>query len=363
MRRKLKHSLNLIGGLAAASILAAAAPADAGGQAKDIYFVTWDDFRDGFSEVGSDGWGAKWFYFAAGPYVGNDGLIETGPKGLRVVAPGVNPDTGEPAFTLTLAQEEQNGGLPGGLDHVKWLAYMNHLASSGYPGFDAVPGREVSCQALISGRLYGTAGHPFGAAVDNANDDLRLAAFALNTIDFDSFVVYDFFFTNETIYAVYERLPFARGPVYGNYAAFTHTIPLAPYNPDELHHVKIGYDKAAGVVRWYLNDVEVFRVDQIGMRLPTRDYLTIDHGGTETIVSPNQIACGMGTFTLLDAHLPSRTALVKLSTIPGFYFHPEVGEPEPQTFLDEQSLESNRLFGQGAELNVLRYWVSSLPAE
>jgi hypothetical protein len=139
----------------------------------DVYSETWDDFKDGFTEVSTHGYSAKWFYFAAGPFVGNDGLIETGPHGLRVVAPGTNPVTGEPAFLSTLAQEDENGGLPGGLDHVKWLAYMFHFASSGYPGFDAVPGREVSCQAPIGGEpTYRRTS--FGSAVTNANDDMRL---------------------------------------------------------------------------------------------------------------------------------------------------------------------------------------------
>ena len=72
----------------------------------------------------------KWFYFSAGPYVGDDGIVTTSNKGLEVVSSGKNPITGEPGLsTKTLAQEEENGGLPGAIDHVKWLAYMNHQSS------------------------------------------------------------------------------------------------------------------------------------------------------------------------------------------------------------------------------------------
>jgi hypothetical protein len=39
--------------------------------------------------------------------------------------------TDEPAFTLSGAGE---------LNHLKWMADTQHVSSSGYPGFDAVPG-------------------------------------------------------------------------------------------------------------------------------------------------------------------------------------------------------------------------------
>jgi hypothetical protein len=39
-----------------------------------------------------------------------------------------------------------------------------------------------------------------------------------------------------------------------------------------------------------------------------------------------------------------------------------VGEPAPQTFGDDESTESNRLFGQGAGLSVSRFVVSTTSA-
>ncbi|MEZ4225473.1 MAG: DUF6081 family protein [Polyangiaceae bacterium] len=328
----------------------------------DIYYETIDDFKDGFSEVGTHGANATWAYFAFGPaFTGNDGFVSTGPHGLRVVPTGMNSVTGLPAFLNTVAQEPISG-LPGGVDHVKWLAYTNHFADTGFPGYDAKPGRVVACESIVSGRTFGTEYHPFGGAVDNANDDLRLAAFAMNTIDVETFMVYDFFITNETVYAFYERLPFGRGPALGNYAAFSYAVPVANYHPYKKTLLKIAYDKSAGKVYWFVNGHKVMQVDNIGMRLPSREFMTIDHGGVETPVSPNQINCGMGMFTLLDAHLPSGQGLVRLSNAPNFYFNPEVGEPVGETYIDDDSLESSRLFGQGAELRVKRYWISSLPS-
>ena len=65
--------------------------------------------------------------------------------------------------------------------------------------------------------------------------------------------------------------------------------------------------------------------------------------GTREIMLIHHTDCGMGMFTLLDAYRPSQKALVKLSSEPGAYFHPELGEPAPLVFIDEESLESIHL--------------------
>ena len=55
--------------------------------------------------------------------------------------------------------------------------------------------------------------------------------------------------------------------------------------------------------------------------------MLLDHGGDNTHFSPNQLDCGMGTFTLLDGHAPRidlqlfeqffhRQRLVELERIP-----------------------------------------------
>jgi hypothetical protein len=341
-----------VGGLLAGAGRAAAA---------DEYDRVWDDFRQGFTVGTPD---ARWFYFASGPFVGDDGIASTSrADGLAVRAKGTHPTTGEPAYTRTLGQEgaaDNPSALPGGLDHVKWLVYMNHRASSGVPGFDAVAGRELAFQTRFSGASFGTAGHPFRAAVRDPSDDLRLAAAAMTTIDFDTFMVFDLFVTNRRIYAFYERLPFARDR-YGNYAAFSYMIPVATRTPDEWHALKIAYDKSAGTIRWFVDRREVFRVTRIGRRLDRR-YLTLDHGGDETDVSPNQLDGGIGLFTLLDGYRPSDKALVRLSKAEGFYYDVgsgRVAAPGAGYFLDETSARGSRLFGQGAELRVRAYAVSS----
>ena len=94
-----------------------------------------------------------------------------------------------------------------------------------------------------------------------------------------------------------------------------------------------------------------------------RRFMLLDHGGTEESFSPNQLDCGMGMFTLLDGHGPQNEGLVQLSSTPGFYFNPALGEPTPETFVDTASAESSRLFGQGAALEVRNRSVGYIPSQ
>jgi Family of unknown function (DUF6081) len=325
----------------------------------------WDDFSSGFN-VGPIGSSAKWFYFGTpdGAFVGDDGNTFTTGGTLTVLPKGTNPRTHLPAYSKTVAPEPISG-LPGGLDHVKWLVYMNHLSSGGVPGFDAPLGQKLVCQATLGGLTSGTRGHPFGSAVVDSQDDLRLASFALNAIDFETFMVFDVFYTNKRIYAVYEHLPFGRasmGGPFGEYAAFTYAVPILTRTPGDLHTVAIVFDRAAGVVSWMVDGEEKFRVGNLGFRIG-RTNLLLDHGGTEQSFVPRQLNCGLGTFSLLDAHGPQNKGLVQLSTLPNFYFNPAVGAPKPEVFVDPNSLRSSRLFGQGAMLIAQRPSVGTLPAQ
>jgi hypothetical protein len=332
--------------------------AGGGGGEPRPYRMVWDDFGDGFVTDGPD---ARWSYVAGGGYVGDDGIEQTSRRGLHVRSSGTNPVTGAPAFVNTIAQEDDNPtGHYGGADHAKWLVYADHTASTGFAGFDAVPGQELSCSATMSGEVFGTEGHPFGDAVEDPDDDLRLASVMLNTIDNETSTAFDFVLTNDRIYAFYGRPPFARGTL-GNYAAFSHTIPLARRDPGDRHHFRIAYDRSAGVVRWLIDGEEAFRVDRIGLMLD-RDTLTLDHGGVETPVAPRQLSCGMGLLSLMDGSYPTGQALVRLSSADDHYFGTDAGQPVPQVFVDEESRGSSRLFGQGAELDISRFVVSSQPS-
>jgi hypothetical protein len=347
----MKKTLTSLAVLSSLSLCSAVASAQVFG-----YDAVWDDFDRGFS-VGAGGSHARWFYYGSGSYVANDGRVSTGWDGLRVAASGTNSGTGEPAFVRTTGQESTSGGISGLLDRDKWVAYMNHASWRGYPGFDALPGYELSCAVTLSGRTYGTAGQPFGPVVTDPNDDPRLASVAQSAMDFETGLAFHFVLTNARIYAVYERLPSQRATL-GNYAAFTAIVPVATRaNSSDVHQFRIGFDKSAGVVRWYLDGHQVYQVGSLGHRID-RAFLTLDHGGADVDVSPNQLDCGLGMYTQLDAYRPSDIGLVRLSEVDYFYFDPDLGEPNPEGFVDNQSLLSNRLFGQGASLTARQYSVA-----
>jgi len=131
-----------------------------------------DDFRKGLDLSHT------WAIVRSPPLlIADDGTVSTSDQGLYVRAAGTNPLTSEPAFTKTSAAEN---------DHVKWMADTQHVSSNAVPGFDAVLGRELQINMWAHGRTFGTAGHPFGSAVTNADIDLRLATFAMNTLDFET---------------------------------------------------------------------------------------------------------------------------------------------------------------------------------
>jgi hypothetical protein len=319
--------------------------------------VLWrDDFQDGFSASGD---GARWRYVqASAELIANDAEAATSASGLHLVARGRHPVTGEPAFTRTVPREQDNpGGVPGYADHAKWIAYANHRAESGLQGFDAVPGQVLSCEATISGRTFGTGGHPFGDAVQDPEDDLRLAGAMLNSIDMESSVAFDFVLTNKRVYAFYGRTNFARSRL-GRYGSFANTVPLADRSPADRHRVRISYDRSAGVVRWFLDGTQALAVERIGLPLG-RESLTLDEGGALAVVEPRQLSFGMGMLTLMDGSWPTGRGLVRLSR-GTTYFDPGVGEPKEQTFVDEENLGTSRLFGQGAELSVSDYTVTSV---
>jgi hypothetical protein len=305
-----------------------------------------DDFRSGFDTT------TKWLPQSAAGLPSGDGVPSTSGAGLTVVPTGTNPATGEPAFVATDAQDSPAGGTA---DHVKWLAFPQHMAGTGLPGFDIPATGSLTCSITMSGKSYGVDRNPFGAAVTNPHSDVRLAAADMVAADFESNAVFDWSVTDTKIYAIYERL---RAPG-SSYASYSYAIPIATRTPGELDTYQVRLDKGGTRVTWLLNGKAVLSTDRIGYRVFDRKYMLMDHGGTEEPVKLRQLTCGMGTFTVLDATGQDGKALVKLDATPDFYYSTLDGQPTPQTFVDDKSLAANRLWGQGEVLNVRRVDIST----
>jgi hypothetical protein len=316
--------------------------------------IVWsDDFAAGFS-IGPIG-GAKWNLHERGSFRPNDGVVTVDEYGLNVVPIGVNPWSGEPAFTQTLAPSPPGADVPGVLDHMKWVAFTDHQSSKGVTGFDTPSGKTLQVEATMRGRTYGTERHPFGEAVREVYSDFRLGAPAMVNIDKETNVVFSFFLTNNSIFAMYERPPFARDKL-GHYAAFSFAVPVGSREPDDWHKLAVSYDHDSNTARWLVDEAVVLEVDRVGRRIDRR-YMIIDVGGDEQIVRLDQLACGLGMFTLMDASLNGGPGLIDLYGYPVFFCTAR-GAPHPLRYVDRESLPANRLFGQGAQVRCKSFSVS-----
>ncbi|KQX19639.1 MULTISPECIES: DUF6081 family protein [unclassified Sphingomonas] len=313
-----------------------------------------DDFAAGIDIGGND---AAWKQLEAGEFRPDDAIFTSDGDGLTIVPKGVHPVSGEPAFTQTRAPAPPEAEIPGVLDHVKWFASVDRRSAGGVPGFDTPAGRSLQVEALMSGCTYGTEGHPFGDAVADPLNDFRLGAPALFNLDQESNVVFGFFLTNKGIFAVYERAPFARA-TFGDYAAFSFGMQVAARAPDDWHRLAIAYDYDANTARWLVDGKLVLEVDRVGRRLDRR-HMAIDVGGEEQEVRLNQLECGLGLYTLMDGSLDGGPGLVDLYGYPMF-FDTKRGAPHPQDYVDPDSLQNSRLFGQGAALRIRSHSVSYL---
>lgn len=317
--------------------------------------ILWrEDFTGGF-DAGKHGGESRWNLFEIGPFCPNDGVVTRTDSGIRVVSRGLHGETGEPAFTQTMPQNKVEGGLPGILDHIKWSASVNKTSSRGFPGFDVVAGRTLSIEAVMGGRTYGTAAHPFGEAVADHEADFRLGAAAMVNMDLETNVIFDFFLTNNTVYALYERAPMGRQRL-GNYAAFSFGVPVASRTKDQVHRLKVTYNQEENTARWFVDDREVLQVDRVGRRID-RKYMFLDVGGDEDVVTLNQLGCGLGMFTIMDGCLNGSPGLVDLAGFP-MCFDPLKGAPENLMFFDCDSRDTSRLFGQGAEVTCQAFTVA-----
>ncbi|MBQ7530800.1 MAG: hypothetical protein IJT12_03770 [Paludibacteraceae bacterium] len=307
---------------------------------KQILFT--DSFEHGFA-AGVPQEGKPWSYMSMGPIAmsSDEYEIHTA-NGLEVIPRGRHPHTGEPAFTVTAPQQL------GQVDHIKWAA----LANVGTHGFEAVKGKKISFEALIGGRTYGNASHPFGDAVKAPESDLRLGDSVLLVMAPEHMIVFDFFITNTKIYAIYER---GRAMHEGEpYEAYSFGVPVADRQPDDMHLLRIIYAPDTNSVAWFVDDREVYRAEHVGL-LIDREHMYIDNGGTAKEVTCRMFQSGLALFTLLDGSHDGK-GLVNL-TGSDIYFDPQQGEPARPVFVDPDSRPENRLFGQGASLCCHRFSV------
>lgn len=239
---------------------------------------------------------SKYSYFSSGGNDGDDAVVTYDTIGRFL---DVNSGVGSGGFTKVWTP-----AIPdaiGGLDHVKYLVYKN----GAYPL--KPDGSEVVYEVCMSlEQQIGTIPPAIYPNVSNPKSDIRLCGGAMNMIDYESWMIFDLFLSDETVYAFYERLPFGK-PSFGgpgpDYHAFSHAIPIGKRNRTDpsldFDTYAIGINRQKGYVRYFINGAEVLRITQIGMPID-RTYRLLDHGGPPGLVDLKQINVGFGTFSLLD---------------------------------------------------------------
>lgn len=253
------------------------------------------------------GSGGNYYYFAFptpdfGLVLGDDGVASYDSSARNLT---IDSSTFTKLWSIAVPTPDMIGnniaGAIGALDHVKYLVYRNGSIPLKEDGSDFVYEGVISAQQIFPEVLPSA----YLEGITNINSDARLASSALNLIDFESWLVFDCFLTNETIYAVYERLPFGKpsyqqppgtGP---DYEAFTHLIPLSKRVKEGFDKIQVKINRKAGTVAWFVNGVEKYKINNLGVPID-RTYRFNNHGGTPTPVDLKQINVGFGNFTLMD---------------------------------------------------------------
>lgn len=265
---------------------------------------------------------------------------------------------------LIIASVPYTKTYPAYLDHIKALITLKRTFKAPKEGeliVESEIGAQQSFSSGIPPQIQAAPGSLSG--VTNAKVDLRICSASLTLIDNENFMVYDCAFTDNMIYAYYERAPFGRpeyGGSLGNYSAFSSAIPIGTRKADDITKVQIAYNRHKNYVRWILNGVEVLKINRLGYP-PQAQYVGLNLGGIPQIVESKNMTVGFGTFSGMDFYNPLNPGAVDNSGLLYLNYptlNPVVtdvdGNPIPATNLNPVYDPTLTLFGQGISLT-MRY--------
>lgn len=295
-----------------------------------------------------DGPDQNWDIFQLDDIYANDGVLTCGPNGGFLNS---NPFTSTPPVSLNQY-----------VDNAKWFGYERDLLIVPYGG-------QLSIEWEMLVRVFNTVPNAFPDAVTQGPTDVRYGCGAANVRDFDSLVNFNFFVTNDRVYAVYERLPQHRG-MFGFYAAFTYVIPVAKRCGSDWVKLKIVLDNATQSTRYYVNGLMVLEVFNSGNYLDGV-FPVVDFGGIEEVRFPTSVNMGFGTFTGVD-HYPAATnprnsntsnpanfplireALTNCGEFMSWtMYNPVLGSPNEASYWDPHGFNvGHHIWGQGVEVHI-----------
>ncbi len=252
----------------------------------------------------------------------------------------------------------QVGSDFGVYDHLKYLAVSNQSFPVPAVGSLTISARiQASTPGTQAGRVVrGCYGGPF--SYQNVSDacaqpwsavalEGQQAGVVLNMINFQTGQLFDWFVSENQVFALIERLPgnVTGAPNVGLDKAYTQIIKVANITPGKKYDVAIRYTRGPGVsrVEFFLDHVLFSSIDNVGVPLDKQGILfTGIHPsyGAGEVLSLDSFVIGHGLFSLLDA-FP--------------YQHPD--RPD----LSVSIPMSERLFGQGANGTFSDFEVSTRP--
>lgn len=246
------------------------------------------------------------------------------------------------------------------VEHLKYAVFLKEPIKAPCTG-------ELVYEAIISGQQTGLNTLPpylFApdgslSGINNANSDIRPACVAIIAYDPITQFAFDFLLTNEDIYIAYEISPFILEK------SFSHAVPVGKRNSiDPLtDYVKlaIAYNYKENLVRWLINDIEVYRINRIGFPLE-RKYRLDEQGFNQPfhLSRPTQLTFGFTTNSLFDWYNPqnpsqvNNAGLINLNAANSVnpVVTDSLGNNIPSNYLANYPPNTGTNFGQGSILQI-----------
>jgi hypothetical protein len=320
-----------------------------------------------------------YFYFSDSErdFVANDGSIHINPKkGLILDAS---------SFSVTYSPADQGDEVTfsaaGYLDRFK--LWLNHPSQHPYPHWCGQLRYEVCMAAATTNTNPNLAKGPYQppAAYDTTagfitdpESDPRVACSGPTFTTSDNYQIM-FGITSGATYAIWQYLPFERESSTTTTGALRASFVGAKYVKrnnaaaplSKVHKYGLAFDKHKRTAHWYIDDVEVHQVGDLGTP-PNPDHSMVLLNGDQATPSHDFARHGFGHFTFVDAQAAEQStvtgrnyALARL--VSDSYFFPLIPTPgrlEPGFAVSDTTLPRGaRIYGQGAraeiqEVNV--YW-------
>jgi hypothetical protein len=192
--------------------------------------------------------------------------------------------------------------IDGTTNRLQYFVFANDSFAVPDDGTDVVVELEVLAQCF-----YGTIPSTIRSGITNTSMDGRISSFLFSVQDgAETFVAFDFIITNESIYAVHERLPNGK-PSFGgsqpDYESFISMTEISKRNQNDFAKLAIALNRRDKIVRYFVNDVEKYKVSDYWLP-STRTYRTNDTTGPALEADIQNVSFAFGNINALDNSNP-----------------------------------------------------------